>query len=80
MNTENNEFTITTSRLARSLMGKVPGLIAGTSLILAFALVGAILAMAVQTEIPGLLPLSPMETPRPSEKDGAFFRQHLRSW
>ena len=49
MNTKNNEFTITTSRLARSLMGKVPALIAGASLSLAFALVGAILAMAVQT-------------------------------
>ncbi len=49
MNTKNNEFTITTSRLARSLMGKVPGLIAGTSLSLALGLVDTILAMAVQT-------------------------------
>lgn len=45
----NDTITITTSRGSTSLKEKLPGFIAGTSLSMVFALVGAILAMAVQT-------------------------------
>ena len=48
-NHKKHKIDVTANRPTTYFLERIPGLIAGTSLSLAFAFVGAILAMAIQT-------------------------------